>query len=136
MTKQSFVVESKGQTVEVLGTHFNINSYADGAGIKTTLLEGSVKVSSLRGGTHETSSGQAKQSHDEVAASRRAPRNDAEEAGNDVVLKPNQQSIQTPSGGMQVRNVDVSGLDWKNGDFVFKQEPLAAIMREGEQVEV
>jgi len=31
--------------VEVLGTHFNINAYADEVSIKTTLLEGSVKVS-------------------------------------------------------------------------------------------
>jgi transmembrane sensor len=40
-----FRVTSKGQTVEVLGTHFNINAYDDEPGIKTTLLEGSVKVS-------------------------------------------------------------------------------------------
>ena len=31
--------------VEVLGTHFNVNAYADEADSKTTLLEGSVKVS-------------------------------------------------------------------------------------------
>jgi transmembrane sensor len=39
-----FIVESEGQTVEVLGTHFNINSYVSNRYIKTTLLEGSVKV--------------------------------------------------------------------------------------------
>lgn len=39
-----FRVISKNQTVEVLGTHFNINAYADDKAIKTTLLEGSVKV--------------------------------------------------------------------------------------------
>ncbi|WP_442587674.1 FecR family protein [Pedobacter sp. AW31-3R] len=39
-----FVVYSKGQTVEVLGTHFNISAYADDALAKTTLLEGSVKI--------------------------------------------------------------------------------------------
>jgi transmembrane sensor len=39
-----FVVQSEGQTVEVLGTHFNINSYVSNHYIKTTLLEGSVKV--------------------------------------------------------------------------------------------
>ncbi len=31
--------------IEVLGTHFNINSYDNEEAIKTTLLEGSVKVS-------------------------------------------------------------------------------------------
>jgi ferric-dicitrate binding protein FerR (iron transport regulator) len=38
-------VSSNGQTVEVLGTHFNINAYSDERLIKTTLLEGSVRVS-------------------------------------------------------------------------------------------
>ena len=45
-----FIVASNGagkaQEVTVLGTHFNINSYADEPAIKTTLLEGSVKVES------------------------------------------------------------------------------------------
>ncbi|ETZ24833.1 MULTISPECIES: FecR family protein [Pedobacter] len=39
-----FIVHAENQEVEVLGTHFNINSYADEASTKTTLLEGSVKV--------------------------------------------------------------------------------------------
>ncbi|MDB4925982.1 FecR family protein [Mucilaginibacter sp.] len=39
-----FKVLSGKQQVEVLGTHFNINSYADEPIIKTTLLEGKVKV--------------------------------------------------------------------------------------------
>jgi transmembrane sensor len=38
-------VITKGQTVEVLGTHFNVNAYDDERSIKTTLLEGSVKIS-------------------------------------------------------------------------------------------
>jgi len=39
-------IAGKGE-VEVLGTHFNINAYSDEPAIKTTLLEGSVKVSGL-----------------------------------------------------------------------------------------
>ncbi|HVW94415.1 MAG TPA: FecR domain-containing protein [Mucilaginibacter sp.] len=39
-----FVVQTASQEVEVLGTHFNINSYADEPATATTLLEGSVKV--------------------------------------------------------------------------------------------
>lgn len=39
-----FVVESKGQQVEVLGTHFNVNAYGDESVIKTTLLEGRVRI--------------------------------------------------------------------------------------------
>lgn len=40
-----FRVISGRQTVEVLGTHFNVNAYTDEETIKTTLLEGAVKVS-------------------------------------------------------------------------------------------
>ncbi len=40
-----FKVTVNDMVVEVLGTHFNINSYTDEATIKTTLLEGSVKIS-------------------------------------------------------------------------------------------
>jgi transmembrane sensor len=37
-----------GGEVEVLGTHFNINAYSDEPVVKTTLLEGSVKVAASR----------------------------------------------------------------------------------------
>lgn len=39
-----FIVESAGQKVEVLGTHFNVNSYIDQGATITTLIEGSVRV--------------------------------------------------------------------------------------------
>lgn len=39
-----FIVQTANQEVEVLGTHFNVNSYKDEPGTATTLLEGSVKV--------------------------------------------------------------------------------------------
>lgn len=41
-----FKVKSKGQVLEVLGTHFNLNSYHDEPYITTTLLEGAVVLSS------------------------------------------------------------------------------------------
>lgn len=40
-----FRVATNQQTVEVLGTHFNINAYNDEELVKTTLLEGAVNVS-------------------------------------------------------------------------------------------
>lgn len=43
-----FIVEAEGQKVEVLGTHFNINAYKNEEAIRTTLLEGSVKVSKAK----------------------------------------------------------------------------------------
>jgi ferric-dicitrate binding protein FerR (iron transport regulator) len=44
--EKPFLVKSGSQIVEVLGTHFNINAYPDENRIKTTLLEGSVAISS------------------------------------------------------------------------------------------
>ncbi|HTJ11763.1 MAG TPA: FecR domain-containing protein [Dinghuibacter sp.] len=42
--RQSFKVRVDGVTVEVLGTHFNIMAYGDERAVKTTLIQGSVKV--------------------------------------------------------------------------------------------
>ncbi|PJJ85020.1 FecR family protein [Mucilaginibacter auburnensis] len=39
-----FVVKTAGQEIQVLGTHFNVNAYANEPALVTTLLEGSVKV--------------------------------------------------------------------------------------------
>jgi hypothetical protein len=44
-----FRVKSNGQTIEVLGTHFNINCYNNEPYIKTTLLQGSIKLISEKG---------------------------------------------------------------------------------------
>lgn len=43
--KMPFKVITQGQEVEVLGTHFNVMAFQNEKFIKTTLLEGSVKVS-------------------------------------------------------------------------------------------
>ena len=42
--EKPFHVNVNGMQVEVLGTHFNVNAYADEGEIKTSLLEGSVKI--------------------------------------------------------------------------------------------
>ncbi|RZK71114.1 MAG: FecR family protein [Pedobacter sp.] len=39
-----FIVESGNQSVEVLGTHFNVHAYQDEKAYRTTLLEGSIKI--------------------------------------------------------------------------------------------
>lgn len=44
--QRPFYVSAGSVSVQVLGTHFNINAYDDEESIRTTLLEGSVKVSS------------------------------------------------------------------------------------------
>jgi hypothetical protein len=48
--KVPFIVDIAGKgKVEVLGTHFNVNAYANEPFISTTLAEGSVKVSMVNG---------------------------------------------------------------------------------------
>jgi len=42
--KSPFIVETKGQRIEVLGTSFNVNAYEDERAIRTTLVNGSIKV--------------------------------------------------------------------------------------------
>lgn len=48
-TKRPFIVafnNKNGETgeIEVLGTHFNVNAYGEESSVKTTLLEGSIKI--------------------------------------------------------------------------------------------
>ncbi len=98
--KLPFVVESKGQELRVLGTHFNVNAYSDEKINKTTLLEGSVKVSLLR---------------------------PLEGAGS-VILQPGQQSS-AEGGGIKVKNVDAeSAIAWKEGLFQFERADIKTVM--------
>ncbi|OQP57801.1 hypothetical protein A3860_09255 [Niastella vici] len=43
--KRPFLVQANEVTTEVLGTHFNVNSYNDEPDVKVTLLEGAVRIS-------------------------------------------------------------------------------------------
>lgn len=96
-----FRVVSRGQTVEVLGTHFNINAYSDESTVKTTLLEGSVRVSSVLNG-HEVN----------------------------VLLKPGEQASLSPEN-IKVINADTDeAIAWKNGDFIFDNQALPDILRQ------
>jgi len=91
-----FIVETDKQEVEVLGTHFNVSAYPDDQAVKTTLLEGSVKV----------------------AANGRSER-----------LVPNQQSILS-KGNLKINEVEADDvIAWKNGQFVFEDEPLESVMK-------
>lgn len=94
-----FIVKSDGQDVEVMGTHFNINAYRDEERTRTTLLEGSVKVSS------------------------------SEKVQEKVLLKPNQQAILKENKFTVVPADPEAAVDWKNGYFSFDKESLPAIMR-------
>ncbi|MEN5231818.1 FecR family protein [Sphingobacterium faecium] len=47
---QPFIVETKNQQVSVLGTHFNVNTYGNKSEMKTTLVEGKIRVKELTTG--------------------------------------------------------------------------------------
>ncbi|MDR6786023.1 transmembrane sensor [Pedobacter africanus] len=53
-----FVVVTANQEIEVLGTHFNVNSYADESIARTTLLEGAVRLSTPAGQSYVLKPGQ------------------------------------------------------------------------------
>jgi transmembrane sensor len=108
--KIPFVVQSKGQEVEVLGTHFNINCYPDEGNVKTTLLEGLVKVKAGSGNLGLTS------------------------VKNEKLLKPNQQAVLMGNYPIKILEVDpTEAVSWKNGQFTFKSESLGTIMRKIER---
>lgn len=94
-----FLVHSARQEVQVLGTHFNVNTYDNEPVVKTTLLEGSVEV-------------------------RGTPQNRLSK-----VLKPGEQAALSGQAiSIAAVNVRTA-VDWKNDEFRFKNEPLNSILR-------
>lgn len=103
--KSPFVVKTREQEVMVLGTHFNINSYADESSVKTTLFEGSVNVSRLltKVGVNKDLGGKT--------------------------LKPGQQSILNKENFKVVEaNMD-EAIAWKNNEFMFESQSIESIMK-------
>jgi ferric-dicitrate binding protein FerR (iron transport regulator) len=100
-----------GSVVEDIGTSFNINSYADEDGIKTTLIEGTIAVS-LSG---------------------------VEGKANRKILKPGDQAIVNASTPLSMTNnpirvqndINLSEVTaWKNGVFQFSNASIESIMRQ------
>ena len=121
-----FIVESDGQQVEVLGTHFNINNYPNSKDIKTTLLEGSVRVAFLSpsGGDGVARGGSKKSNSPLSPQGGSLPRGER----NSIILKPNQQST-IKNNQISVATVDTDDvIAWKNGFFVFEEETLENVM--------
>ena len=98
--KRPFSVVTDGVRVVVHGTEFNVNTF-DGAGVRTVLVEGSVGVR-VEGRSGETR------------------------------LRPSQMAeVDAGSGRVTVTDVDVREyVAWKDGFFVFDDEPLEEIMGE------
>jgi transmembrane sensor len=104
--KMPFKVRVNNQTqIEVLGTHFNINSYTDEASINTSLLEGSVKI------THGNEKVILKPGQQ-----------------GQVENNPGQSSIKV------LQDVDMEKvMAWKNGVFDFEDASLQEVMRQLER---
>nr|WP_199156182.1 FecR family protein [Pedobacter sp. ASV2] len=98
-----FRVKTADQTVEVLGTHFNVNSYSDEPATVTTLAEGSVRVSLP------------------------SSSNDHSHA---MTIVPGQQAA-TTKDNITVGTADLdAALAWKNNQIYFKQASIQTIMRQ------
>lgn len=101
-----FKVQTTNQEIEVLGTQFNINTYNDEPIERTTLVEGSVKVTRVE--------------------------NSGSEKNRSVILIPGQQSIvDSANNNIRVQKTDVeAAIAWKNGYFKFDQVDIQHIMRQ------
>ena len=98
-----FRVQASGSEIEVLGTHFNVNAYADETFVKTTLLEGLVKVSAS-------------------SSKNSSPK----------FIQPGQQASVDKGGMIDVKdhtNVE-EAVAWKNDRFEFKSTDIRSILRQ------
>lgn len=95
-----FIVRTATQQVQVLGTHFNVSSYADEKNAVTTLLEGSVKVSVMKG------------------------------ARPSVLLKPGEQALASESDLQVRAADTEMAIAWKNGEIRFNNAPLHEILKQ------
>lgn len=110
--KMPFKVAISNETeIEVLGTHFNLNCYTNEPYIKTTLLEGSVQVSSS-GEKAKITPGQQARISGAVISTNNSP-------------------------GKKIRIVDNIDIDkvmaWKNGVFDFTDATLQEVMQQLER---
>ena len=100
-----FHVTVNDMTVEVLGTHFNVNAYVDENSVATTLLEGSVKVTQGAAGNSEPKS---------------------------VLLKPGEQAKIKKDGRLRInRKANIEEvIAWKEDIFEFTNATIPMIMRQ------
>jgi len=109
-----FLVESNGQVVEVLGTHFDVRCYADDNEARTALLEGSVSLTTPWVGPSSLNMAMVGKSAEQ----------------NSVVLKPGEMAMNSV-GRIRVKQVDVaSAVAWKDGELSFRNESVENIMKQ------
>nr|WP_068889227.1 FecR family protein [Pedobacter panaciterrae] len=123
-----FIVQTDKQLVEVLGTHFNINSYAYEQETKTTLVEGSVKITSYQSApsSRGTEGSLGRANSRDLSYSRDDEK--VRDKGQSAILKPGEQSVVTTQF-LKIIPVDVEvATAWKNGNFLFRNEKLESIL--------
>lgn len=111
--------EEATTAVEVLGTHFNIMAYQDEAGIKTTLLEGSVKIIN-------------RLSPSEHLANNNLLKSALLHPGQQATIPfGNNNSVKSLEHSIRVASADVEeAVAWKNGYFQFTDAPITTVMRQ------
>lgn len=108
-----FFVKTSKQTIEVLGTHFNVSSYEDEGSVKTTLLEGKVSVS-----VNSDDFDRSGMIEESVYKKDR------------IVLKPNEQAVLS-NNIFNVSKVNAEEfVAWKNGYFSFQGADLKTVMQQ------
>jgi len=111
-----FIVESGTQSIEVLGTHFNVNAYPDESAYRTTLLEGSVKVQD-KGQTRLLQPGnQAANSHGNINLSRVDPEFAVAWKSNNFVFDR-----------LDIKEIMQMIARWYNVEIIYKEEIPAGI---------
>jgi len=106
-----FIVKTETQCIEVLGTHFNVSAYAGDRKAKTTLVEGSVKISQLMQQAVPFSAGPGTRPF--------------------LILTPGQQATTyRDREGINVQTVDpLEVVSWKENLFVFNNEEISEVMK-------
>lgn len=102
-----------GALVEVLGTHFNINAYANEKEITTTLLEGSVKVYSKVNESSLPFKGDVRRTE-----------------GTDIILSPGNKATINATATLKTLPDDGTAIAWKDGLFMFEDCDIQTIMRQ------
>lgn len=97
--RKPFIVKTSQMNVEVLGTSFNVNAYAETGKVVTTLVEGKVKI------------------------------NVDNSSKNQILAPEEQAVFSLANGSVSINKVDVSMYtEWRNGQLTFYNERLEDIM--------
>ncbi|MEQ9290170.1 MAG: DUF4974 domain-containing protein [Cyclobacteriaceae bacterium] len=95
-----FLVKSAGQTIQVLGTEFNVSAYPDDDHVVTTLVEGKVRVSGDNMGSEQ------------------------------VLLPNHQSIMEKTTGDLSQKAINPQHyVSWRSGNFYFQDNSLDQIMK-------